>query len=36
MLDEQQACLRDDFDIEHSTIQFESERHRDDGHAAHA
>jgi cobalt-zinc-cadmium efflux system protein len=27
MLDELQACLVDDFDIEHSTIQFEASRH---------
>jgi cobalt-zinc-cadmium efflux system protein len=29
MLDELQACLVDDFDIEHSTIQFEPARHTD-------
>lgn len=36
MLDELQDCLRDDFDIAHSTLQFESERHAEHEHATHA
>jgi cobalt-zinc-cadmium efflux system protein len=36
MLDELQACIHDDFDIEHSTIQFESARHGEHEHATHA
>jgi cobalt-zinc-cadmium efflux system protein len=36
MLDELQQCIHDDFDIEHSTIQFESGRHGEHEHATHA
>ena len=36
MLDELQACIHNDFDIEHSTFQFESARHAEHEHAAHA
>lgn len=36
MLDELQECIAADFDIEHSTIQFESVRHADHEHATHA
>jgi cobalt-zinc-cadmium efflux system protein len=36
MLDELQACLVDDFDIEHSTIQFEAAHHATHEHETHA
>lgn len=36
MLDELQQCIHDDFDIEHSTIQFESAGHGDHEHTTHA
>ena len=36
MLDELQQCIRDDFDIDHSTIQFESVQHGEHEHATHA
>jgi cobalt-zinc-cadmium efflux system protein len=36
MLDELQACLVDDFDVEHSTIQFEAGTHADHEHETHA
>lgn len=36
MLDELQQCISTDFDIEHSTIQFESATHADHEHGAHA
>lgn len=35
MLDEVQGCLSDDFDIEHSTIQFEAAAHADHEHDTH-
>jgi len=35
MLDELQACLHDDFDIEHSTIQFEAASHSEHEHETH-
>jgi cobalt-zinc-cadmium efflux system protein len=36
LLDELQACLDEDFDIEHSTIQFERETHAGHEHELHA
>jgi cobalt-zinc-cadmium efflux system protein len=36
MLDELQRCLDSDFDIEHSTIQFEAAAHADHEHETHA
>jgi len=36
MLDELQRCLETDFDIEHSTIQFEAAAHADHEHETHA
>ena len=36
MLDELQSCLADDFDVEHSTIQFEAGAHADHEHETHA
>ena len=36
MLDELQRCLDTDFDVEHSTIQFESSGHADHEHETHA
>jgi cobalt-zinc-cadmium efflux system protein len=36
LLDELQECLHDDFDIEHSTLQFESAAHGEHERAAHA
>jgi cobalt-zinc-cadmium efflux system protein len=36
MLDELQGCISDDFDIEHSTIQFERTTHADHEHGTHA
>jgi len=36
LLDELQECIATDFDIDHSTIQFESARHADHEHGAHA
>ncbi len=36
MLDELQRCLDTDFDVEHSTIQFESASHADHEHRTHA
>ena len=36
MLDELQHCLETDFDIEHSTIQFEAAAHADHEHETHA
>lgn len=36
MLDEVQSSLSDDFDIEHSTIQFERVAHADHEHETHA
>lgn len=36
MLDELQHCLDKDFDVEHSTIQFESAGHADHEHQTHA
>lgn len=36
MLDEIQACLADEFDVEHSTIQFESRSHGAHEHDTHA
>lgn len=36
LLDELQACLEQDFDIEHSTIQFERTAHADHEHETHA
>lgn len=36
MLDELQQCISTDFDIEHSTIQFERARHADHEHETHA
>ena len=36
MLDELQSCISDDFDIEHSTIQFERATHADHEHETHA
>lgn len=36
MLDELQTCIHDDFDIEHSTIQFEASSHGEHEHATHA
>jgi cobalt-zinc-cadmium efflux system protein len=36
LLDELQGCLADDFDVDHSTIQFESARHADHEHQTHA
>lgn len=35
MLDDLQACISGDFDIEHSTIQFEAAAHADHEHGAH-
>lgn len=35
MLDDLQACLANDFDVEHSTFQFEAASHLDHEHAAH-
>ncbi|MEO7942981.1 MAG: cation diffusion facilitator family transporter [Marmoricola sp.] len=35
MLDELQACLANDFDVEHSTIQFEAVAHADHEHETH-
>ncbi|MEO6998569.1 MAG: cation diffusion facilitator family transporter [Terracoccus sp.] len=36
MLDQLQRCIDQDFDVEHSTIQFESSGHADHEHAGHA
>lgn len=36
MLDELQACISDDFNVEHSTIQFEYASHAEHEHAGHA
>lgn len=36
MLDELQRCLSTDFDVEHSTIQFEAEAHAEHEHDTHA
>ena len=36
LLDELQACLATDFDVEHSTLQFERASHADHEHATHA
>ena len=36
MLDELQRCLDTDFDVEHSTIQFEAAAHADHEHETHA
>lgn len=36
MLDQLQQCIDQDFDVEHSTIQFESSGHADHEHAGHA
>ena len=36
LLDELQACLADDFDVEHSTLQFERAGHADHEHPTHA
>jgi cobalt-zinc-cadmium efflux system protein len=36
MLDELQRCISDDFDIEHSTIQFEARSHAEHEHETHA
>lgn len=36
LLDELQACIADDFDVTHSTIQFESAGHADHEHQTHA
>lgn len=36
LLDELQGCLADDFDVDHSTIQFESAGHADHEHSTHA
>ena len=36
MLDELQRCLHTDFDVEHSTIQFEAPAHADHEHETHA
>ncbi len=36
MLDEVQSCLAQDFDVEHSTIQFEAAAHADHEHETHA
>jgi cobalt-zinc-cadmium efflux system protein len=36
LLDELQTCLADDFDVSHSTIQFESAGHADHEHQTHA
>jgi cobalt-zinc-cadmium efflux system protein len=36
LLDELQGCLADDFDVDHSTIQFESAGHADHEHQTHA
>lgn len=36
MLDELQSCIADDFDVEHSTIQFEPSSHADHEHNVHA
>ena len=36
MLDELQRCLDTDFDVEHSTLQFESSGHADHEHQTHA
>ncbi|MDN5797565.1 MAG: cation diffusion facilitator family transporter [Intrasporangium sp.] len=36
MLDELQACIASDFDVTHSTIQFESAAHADHEHQTHA
>jgi cobalt-zinc-cadmium efflux system protein len=36
MLDELQRCISDDFDIEHSTIQFEARTHAEHEHETHA
>lgn len=36
MLEELQACLAEDFDVEHSTIRFEAEAHADHEHATHS
>ncbi|MGZ4451401.1 MAG: cation transporter dimerization domain-containing protein, partial [Nocardioides sp.] len=36
MLDELQNCLRTDFDVEHSTIQFEATSHAAHEHETHA
>ncbi len=35
MLDELQACLDDDFDVEHSTLQFEAASHAEHEHPTH-
>ena len=35
MLDELQACLDEDFDVEHSTLQFEAASHAAHEHATH-
>ena len=36
MLDEIQQCLADEFDVEHSTIQFEAPSHGEHEHDTHA
>ena len=36
MLDEIQHCLADEFDVEHSTIQFEARSHGEHEHDTHA